>query len=155
MKNEIIQSVLMKLLYGAQLDCIRIYKIFLEIGFNQIGKKELPTTIWFATNNSLYVNTDIASIDRVADYYEKRATVIKDLFYLIGEEVSSVTVSEKGELSIVIGDKTLFLFREEEEFEEVWEIMDNSTSNFADHEWYITLLDDGDFELKYPEPGKN
>ncbi|UOG43614.1 hypothetical protein [Leptospira noguchii] len=118
-------------------------------------KKKLPITIWFATNNSLYVNTNITSIDRTADYYEKRAAVIKDLFYLIGEEVSCVTVSEEGELSIVIGDKTLFLFREEDEFEEVWEIMDNSTSNFADHEWYITLLDDGDFELKCPELPKN
>lgn len=80
MKNEIIQSVLMKLLYGAQLDSIRVYKIFLEIEFNQIGKKELPITIWLTTNNSLYVNTDITSIDRTADYYEKRATVIKDCF---------------------------------------------------------------------------
>ncbi|EMO25807.1 hypothetical protein LEP1GSC170_2223 [Leptospira interrogans serovar Bataviae str. HAI135] len=74
---------------------------------------------------------------------------------MIGEKISSVSLSENGELSILIGDKILFLFREKDEFEEVWKIMDNSTSEFVNHDWYITLLDYNEFDLKYPEPRKN
>ncbi|WP_061250294.1 hypothetical protein [Leptospira alstonii] len=155
MEIESVLAALVRLLNNAELESLRVHKLCLQIEFSQIGKKDLPVTIWLTTNNSLFVAENIESVDRNIDYYAQRVAVIKDLYYLIGEKVSSVLLSENGELSISIGDKILFLFREKNEFEEVWKIMDNSTSEFVNHEWYITLLDYNEFDLKYPEPRKN
>ncbi|UOG40328.1 hypothetical protein [Leptospira noguchii] len=155
MEIEPVLTALIRLLKNAELESLRVHKLCLQIEFSQIGKQDLPVTIWLTTNNSIFVAENIESINRDVDYYDQRVVVIKDLYYLIGEKISSVSLSENGELSILIGDKILFLFREKDEFEEVWKIMDNSTSEFVNHDWYITLLDYNEFDLKYPKPRKN
>ncbi|UML78823.1 hypothetical protein [Leptospira kirschneri] len=154
MEKQDLELLLTKLLLGAQLDSIRAYNIALDLEFNQIGKPKLPITIYFTTSNPIWIIQDkdkTYEIDYKTDFFKQREKIISELYSLIGQEVRFVRVSNKGELTFAFYEKTFFLSRNTEEFETIWEIMDNTTDVKVNHDWHISWLEYNDVDLKIPE----
>ncbi|WP_061220257.1 hypothetical protein, partial [Leptospira santarosai] len=111
MEIKNLQRILSKLLNGAQLDSIRVYSIALDLEFNQISKSNLPTTIYITTSNPIYLLQDFSQVsntDYKVDFYKQRGKVINQLYSMIGQEIKSVQLSKKGELTIAFDEKIFF-----------------------------------------------
>ncbi|MDI7158059.1 hypothetical protein [Leptospira santarosai] len=154
MEIKNLQRILSKLLNGAQLDSIRVYSIALDLEFNQISKSNLPTTIYITTSNPIYLLQDFSQVsntDYKVDFYKQRGKVINQLYSMIGQEIKSVQLSKKGELTIAFDEKNFFLSRDVEEFETIWEVMDITTDPKIEHNWYISWSEFNEIEINVSE----
>ncbi|MGQ2802152.1 hypothetical protein ACT54M_17395 [Leptospira santarosai] len=154
MEIKNLQRILSKLLNGAQLDSIRVYSIALDLEFNQISKSNLPTTIYITTSNPIYLLQDFSQVsntDYKVDFYKQRGKVINQLYSMIGQEIKSVQLSKKGELTIAFDEKIFFLSRDVEEFETIWEVMDITTDPKIEHNWYISWSELNEIEINVSE----
>ncbi|MCG6168915.1 hypothetical protein [Leptospira sanjuanensis] len=150
-----LQILLSQMLCGAQLEALHIYSLTLEIEFNQIGRPHLPLTIYLNTNNPILKITDLDQ-NSEKDFFEQRKIIISELYSLIGNEINSVQVSKKGELTISISEKSFLLCRSPEEFEEIWIIKNQKEGDLnSEPLWYISWSDCDEIYVNVPEPRKN
>ncbi|MDI7230474.1 hypothetical protein [Leptospira santarosai] len=155
MEIDSLQLLLSQMLCGAQLEALHIHSLTLEIEFNQIGKPNLPLIIYLNTNNPIFKINDLDQ-NYEKDFFEQRKIIISELYSLIGNEINSVQVSKKGELTINISEKTFLLCRSPEEFEKIWIIKNQKDYDLnSEPIWYISWSDYDEIYVNVPEPRKN
>lgn len=145
---EEINSQVSRILVGAQFDCIRVFSAVWILGFFRSGiAVDLPNEIWASTSGAIHRQKNTTEVnakqDAILPFPENRASILGDLYLLIGQDVLEASISPSGKLCISFSECKLYFEDDHETFEEVWSLMSDSPDVNADHRWYIYLSDKG------------
>ena len=152
--SQIASVVVSALLRGTQLCSIRVDSSIIQVQFIRFGNVEgMPKEVWINVSGSLI--TDATSLawgsKSSEDFFVRRASVLGEVYFLNGEEVTDAYVSDSGALKIQMGDKYLCAESDHDDFEEVWAVMNDDPSTSYDHHWYVMLDDAGDLSAIIPD----
>ena len=148
-------QVVWDLLRGAQLDTIRVYSLIIQLGFVGLGRADnLPDEVWVSVSGTLHVKGDTSMVWEVAPpqgFIARRASVLGEVYRLIGQEVTAADVSDSGALQIHLGGKLLRAEADDDTgLEEVWSVASDSPDAAADHRWHVSLDDSGAISARLP-----
>lgn len=147
-------KVVSDLLYGAQLDTIRVYSLIIQLGFVCLGRaSSLPNEVWISISGTLLVEGGTSTVRELAssrDFFACRASILGDVYQLIGQEVAAANVSDLGVLEIHLGGCRLRAEADDTDLEEVWSVVSDSPEPTVDHQWYVVLDDSGVISVRAP-----
>jgi len=145
------QGILSEILCGMYLDSIHVHSIAMNLGFlrtlERQGPKN-PSEIWISIMSTVRVVDSTAPIEEAvragdeSSFFSLREEALRDIYRLLGKEISSVQVERRGELILSVQGKNIVITRDEAEFEEIWSVMDRTPDVSQDHELHITLADE-------------
>lgn len=143
------EGVLNENLRGAQLDCFRVYSIELGLCFLvdvEAGRKK--ETVWISTMSVVQISDTVGN-DGLGvptgnnNFMETRAVAVSMLHRLIGQRVKSIEIKENGTLEIYFGKKNVSIAGGDKTFEVIWSVTSGSPEPFGEHDWSVTLADEG------------
>jgi len=156
-QNELASETVNALLCGMSLDSIRVYSAVVLLGFFRSGSVTKVDEAWISVSGGLWVESlsqaPKQSVDmKNSSFFYQRATVLGELYLLIGKEVSSANVDLSGALEVVFGQTQIRANSDGDDFEEIWAVMSNTPDADKDHDWYVSLDDAGQVTTKSPPP---
>ena len=147
---DMAEKVISRLMVGAQFDSIRVYSLIMQMGFFvSVPADGIPNEVWltFSGVGTFYdvesmVNVCVAHKSR--DFFEVRASFLKDAYFLLGRKIDFVSIGKSGALELKIGEKYLVVESEEDSsLEDIWSVRNGAHEPMAEEDWYITLSDSG------------
>lgn len=147
-------GVISALLYGTQLDTIRVYSLIMQLGFIRLGAaKSLPNEIWVSLSGNLCLAGEPSiGVNPSMDFFERRAHALGAVYQLIGKKVTAARVSDSGALQIDIGGTCILVEADQDtNLEEVWSVMSDSAETNANHRGHVSLDDSGALSAKISE----
>lgn len=143
------------LLYGAQLDTIRVYSLIVQLGFVRLGDAvNLPSEVWVSLSGELASSmreSAPAKVGLAGDFYMRRVDALSAVYRLLGESVTAAGVSGSGALEIYFGGTSLRVELDDEaSLEEVWSVASDSPETTAVHRWYVALNESGELFAHVP-----
>lgn len=143
------------LLCGTSLDSIRIYSAIIMLGFfRPVSTTNLPIEAWISVSGYMRMEPLNRAPETPAyassDFFAQRASILGELYLLMGKEISAARVSHAGGLEIEIGERRIRANSDGDDLEEIWAVMSDSPDANKDHSWYISLDDSGHVIVKSP-----
>ena len=150
------KQFLFETLFGSQLDSVTFHGLYLTIAFYRPNpRNQDPSSFFLSTNNSIFVgnpnNLCSSNIGDAEDTIATRKVHSQALVELIGQEVTGAIVREEnGALEITCSDSSILVLRNDDEFEEVWDLMSCSANPNDPHDWRMTLTDTSELVIDCP-----
>jgi hypothetical protein len=155
--SDMAEKVISRLMVGAQLDSIRVYSVIMQMGFFvPVPVDGFPNEVWLTfsgvgTFHDVESVVDVCGAHKSQDFFEVRASFLKDAYFLLGKQIDFVSIKKSGALELKIGEKYLMVESEEDSnLEDIWSVRNGAYEPMAEEDWYITLGDSGVLAARIP-----
>jgi len=139
-------TVLKSLLEGAQLDRFTVFNLELDLCFY---RADTPL-IWLSTLQKVSLALPSKRPAECPDVQANRREVLPELYGMIGEFVSQVSVAVSGALEIQFGNGARLSIADFDADEFLWSVTSDSPGPFVDHDWVVSLFDTGELSIRTP-----
>jgi hypothetical protein len=154
-ENDGVNTTLETMLKGTQLDTLRVYSMLIQLGFVRVNASDdLPRNVWVSASGRVTLaameESDAQSVSDI-DFFARRAAALRDLYLLIGGQVSSARATSSGTLEILLGSTVIRAEPEGEgDLEEIWEVTSGMPDPSPRSAWYVCLDSFGTISVRSP-----
>ena len=133
------EAFLVDKLLSAQLDNFCVFSTVLDLNL-------LIETDGGLENRCVSITGDVCVSDGVNVHHEF-PEIVRSVYNLIGERVTSMRIDQDGTLTLCFGDKALTVKLDYESSEVIWSVTPESSDLYEEHSWSVVLTDESELVM--------